>query len=223
MFIVGHHHKLCTLLYASVKDTNGCDNAAIFIEIRIKNERFERSFWITRRRRDEVDNGFEQVVNAFSCFSGYEHRIICSNSKLIFYFLLNFRRMCRREINFVDSTHDIEICVHRKICVRNRLSFDSLRGVHDEDRAFARGKRARNFVGKIDMARRIDEIKFVGLTIIGLVTHANRIGLNRDAALALDIHAVEHLLRHIALRNGMRELQDAIRNGRFTMIYVRND
>lgn len=47
--------------------------------------------------------------------------------------------------------------------------------------------------------KRIDQVEDVGLAVMRLVGEADRLRLDGDTALALDIHAVKHLLRHLAL------------------------
>ena len=73
------------------------------------------------------------------------------------------------------------------------------------------------------MARRIDQIELIRLAIVGVIRHANGIGLDRDAALALDIHGVEQLRLHVAFVDGMGELEDAIADRGLAMVDVRND
>ncbi len=73
------------------------------------------------------------------------------------------------------------------------------------------------------MARRIDEVELVGLAVVGRVVHAHGLAFDRDAALALDIHGVEQLRLHVALVDGMGELEDAVADRRLAMVDVRND
>ena len=73
------------------------------------------------------------------------------------------------------------------------------------------------------MARRVDEVELVGLTVVGVVHDADGVGLDGDAALALDIHGVEQLRLHVALLDGAGELEDAVGNRRLAVVDVRND
>ena len=43
--------------------------------------------------------------------------------------------------------------------VRHRLRFHALRGIDDEQRAFARRQRPRNFIGEIDVPRRVEQVE----------------------------------------------------------------
>ena len=51
----------------------------------------------------------------------------------------------------------------REVDVGDRLRLDALGRIDDEQRAFAGRERARDFVGKIDVAGRIEEVKPVFL------------------------------------------------------------
>ena len=67
---------------------------------------------------------------------------------------------CGRSILFSTGNH-FEALLDRGVAIRNRLRFDALRRIDDQQRTFARGERARDFVTEIDVARRIDEIELI--------------------------------------------------------------
>lgn len=73
------------------------------------------------------------------------------------------------------------------------------------------------------MARRIDEVELIRLAVVGVIGHADGVGLDRDAAFALDIHSVEQLRLHVALVNGMGELEDTVTDRGLAMVDVRNN
>ena len=108
-------------------------------------------------------------------------------------------------------------------CVGNCLRFDALRSVDNEQRAFARGERARNLVRKIDVARRVDQIQAIGVAIFGLVMEANAFRLDGDAAFAFQVHGIENLRRHFALREAARHLNQTIGKCGLAVIDMRDD
>ncbi len=73
------------------------------------------------------------------------------------------------------------------------------------------------------MSGRVDEVELVGLSVVGVVHDADGLRLDGDAALALDVHRVEHLLHHVALLHGVGELEDAVGKRRLPVIDVRDD
>ena len=55
-------------------------------------------------------------------------------------------------------------------------------------------RRAGHLVREVDVARRVDEVQRVRLAVARLVEQAHGVGLDRDPALALEVHRVEHLV-----------------------------
>ncbi len=100
--------------------------------------------------------------------------------------------------------------MQRQISIRERLRFHALRRVHHQQRAFAGLQAARNFVGEIDVAGRIDQIELIILPVIGLVIEPHGVRFDGDAALALQVHRVEHLRHHFALGKRAGGLQQTV-------------
>ena len=101
--------------------------------------------------------------------------------------------------------------MQRQVGVRERLRFHALRRVHHQQRAFAGLQAARNFVSKIHVAGRVDQVELIKLPIIGAIIQPHRMRLDGDAALALQIHRVQHLLHHFALRQRARSFEQTDR------------
>lgn len=113
--------------------------------------------------------------------------------------------------------------LERHVDVRERLRLDALRRIDDEQSALAGREAARDLIGEVDMARRIDEVELILLAVLALVVQAHRLRLDGDAALALDVHVVEDLRLHLTLRQRARILDQAVRNRRLAMVDVRDD
>ena len=131
--------------------------------------------------------------------------------------------VCRRQVDLIDGGHDIQVGVHGERRVGDGLRLDALRGVDDKHRTLAGGKRTRDLIGKVHVTRRIDQVELIRLAIVGVIGDTNGIGLDRDAAFALNIHGIEQLRLHVALVDGMGELEDAVTNRGLAMVDVRND
>ena len=99
---------------------------------------------------------------------------------------------------------NLEVGVHRHHGVRDRLRLHALGGVHHEHGALACREAAADLVGEVNMARRVNQVELILLAVVGRVVHAHGLALDRNAALSFDIHAVEQLLGHIALRDRSR-------------------
>ncbi len=132
--------------------------------------------------------------------------------------LLDLVGLGGRQIDLVEHRHDLVIVVERLIDVGERLRLDALAGVDHEQRALAGGERTVDLIGEVDMAGRVDEIEDVILAVVGAVIEPHRLRLDGDAALALDIHGIEHLLDHFALLEPAGRLNQPVGQRRFAMI-----
>ncbi len=73
------------------------------------------------------------------------------------------------------------------------------------------------------MAGRVDEVQLIEIAIVSFVIEPDGMRFDGDAALALEIHGVEHLLHHLALRKRAGDFEQAVRKGRFAVVDVRDD
>ena len=73
------------------------------------------------------------------------------------------------------------------------------------------------------MPGRIDKIKLVHLAVHSCVIQGHTLRLDRNAALALQIHRIENLLCHFALSQTATVLNKSISQCRLPMIDVRDD
>ena len=127
------------------------------------------------------------------------------------------------EVDFVDDGDDFEAVGDGEVGVGEGLGFDALRGIDDEEGAFAAGEGAGDLVRKVDVAGGVDEVELIGLAVAGLVHHADGVGFDGDAAFAFEIHCVKHLGLHFALGERAGEFEQAVREGGFAVIDVRDD
>src|SRR5688572_5879050 len=68
------------------------------------------------------------------------------------------------------------------------------------------------------MSRRVDEVQ-----VMSLPAHPHRLSLDRDPALALELHRVEQLVAHVALGNRAGQFENAIGERRLAVVDVRDD
>ena len=132
-------------------------------------------------------------------------------------------RLRARQVDLVDDRDDVEVVVHGQIGVGERLRLDALRGIDEQQRAFAGGERPRDLVAEIDVAGRVDQIQDVLLAVCRGVVQADGVRLDGDAALALEVHGVEDLRLHLARLKRAGELEEAICQRRLAMVDVRDD
>ena len=68
------------------------------------------------------------------------------------------------------------------------------------------------------MPGRVDQVELVPFP-----EHAYGLCLDRDTALALQLHRVKHLVAHLTLRDRLGELEDAIGQRRLAVVDVGDD
>ncbi len=73
------------------------------------------------------------------------------------------------------------------------------------------------------MAGRIDQMQHIFAPVPGLVKNARRLRLDGDAAFALKVHRVQHLVGHVAAAHRVGDLEDAVGQRRFAMIDMGNN
>ena len=103
------------------------------------------------------------------------------------------------------------------------MGLDPLRRVDHEDRALAGLQAAADLIAEVDVTGRIDEVEAVVQAVTRGVLEAHRPRLDRDPLLALEIHRIEDLARHLAGIDRVGRLQEAVGERGFAVIDVRND
>ena len=132
-------------------------------------------------------------------------------------------RLRARQIDLVDDRDDLEVVLDGEIGIGQRLRLDALRRIDQQQRALARGERAGDFVAEVDVAGRVDQVEDVLLAIHRGVVQPDRMRLDGDPALALEVHRIEDLCLHLTGLQRAGELEKTIRQGRLAMIDVGDD
>jgi predicted Mrr-cat superfamily restriction endonuclease len=91
-------------------------------------------------------------------------------------------------------------------------------GVDHQHHALTGGQAAADLVPEVDVAGRVDEVEGVALPV-----DAHVLRLDRDAALALEVHRVEVLAAHVARIDGAGDLEDAVGERALAVVDVGDD
>src|SRR5258708_30062975 len=76
---------------------------------------------------------------------------------------------------------------------------------------------------EISVARSCDVVQLVALAVASSIRQSDGMELDRDPTLALQVHAVEDLVLHVALADRPGELEKPVGQGRFPVIDVGDD
>ena len=117
----------------------------------------------------------------------------------------------------------VQVAVQRQVQVGQRLRLDALGGVDQQHRALARLQRARHLVGEVDVAGRVDQVQDVVRSPLDLPRQPDVLRLDGDAAFPLDVHPVQVLGAHVAVRDDAGELQHPVGQRRLAVVDVGDD
>ncbi len=198
-------------------------DADIIVEPRIDDQRLERGRGIAARRRNARNHRFEYVLHALARLGARAHGFLRGNADDVFDLRDDPLGLRRRQVDLVDHRHDFDALLGRGVAIGDGLRFDALRGIDHQQRAFARRQRTRHLVREIHVPGRVDQVEQIGLPVPRAILKRRGLRLDRDAALALEIHGIEHLRFHFAVRESAAQLDETVGKRGLAVIDVRDD
>ena len=222
-FAVRHQADALALAHGSLHHAHQHDDAAIGVEPRIEDQRLQRRIGIARGRRQPVNDRFKHLVHALAGLGAHRDRVGRVQAHRLLDGLLGAQDVGRGQIDLVDDGDDFEAVIDGQIGVGQGLRLHALAGVHHQQRALARGQRARNLIAEVHVAGRVDQVELVGVAVVRLVHHAHGMGLDGDAALALQVHVVQDLGLHLAAGDRAGQFQQTVAQRRLAVVDVGDD
>ena len=196
---------------------------AIGVVLGVEDQGLERRFRVAGRRRQTLDDGLEHLFDTVACLGRAQHCIIRIETEILLDLFLDPLHVSGREVDLVDHRHHLEVVLEGKVQIGDRLRLDSLRSIDQQQCPLTRHQRSPHLVREIDVAGRVDEVEPVGLAIPGGVAEGYGIRLDRDAALAFDVHGVEDLVPKLTIRYRATVLDQPVGKGRLAVIDMRDD
>ena len=219
-----HHADVLALLQHAVDDADQHDDAEIGVVPAVDQHGLQRLGGVAlARRRQLVDDRLQHVGDAEAGLGRDQHGMAGVDADHLLDLLADALGLGGRQVDLVQHHDDLVVVVDRLVDVGQRLRLDALRGVDHQQRALAGGERARHLIGEVDMAGRVDQIEDVVLAVVGLVVQPHGLRLDGDAALALDIHVVEHLLLHVARLQPAGRLDQPVGQRRLAVVDMGDD
>ena len=218
-----HHADFLALADMPVFHPDQDHHAQILVVPAIHHQRLQRRRRIPGRRRQLGHNRFQHAFNVQPGLGADHHRVGRIQPDHVLNLLLHLVRLGRRQVHLVQHRHNFVIGVHRLIHIGQRLRFHPLRGIHHQQRAFARRQAARHLIGKIHMPRRVHQVQLIGFAILGRIRQAHRLRLDGNPALFLQLHIVEHLLGHFPRGQPAGVLDQPIGQGGFPVVDMGDD
>ncbi len=218
-----HQQNLFLWTQGPVNDAHQHHNTDIIVEPGIDDQRLQRRLGVPLRRRHLGNHGFEHFTYAQASLGRAMHRVRSIDADHLLDLANRIIRVRRRQIDLVQHRHDLDTEFNRGVAVRHGLCLDALRRIDHQQRPFARGKRAANFITEVDMSWSVDQIEVIDFTVHRLVRQRSCLRLDRNTALAFQIHRIKHLRFHFAIRQPTAQLNDSVGQSRLAMVDMGND
>ena len=214
----GHEFDREALLDHPVDHADEDDDAEVGIVPAIDQHRFQRRIAVALGGRDAGDHGFEHFGDADPGFGAGEHGLAGVEADHLLDFGADLFGFGGGQVDLVDDGHDLVVVLDRLVDIGEGLGLDPLRGVNHQQRAFASGEGAADFVGEIDVAGGVHQVELIGQPVLGGVAEADRLGLDGDPALFLNVHVIKDLRRHLTLSQPPGVLDQPIRQRALPMV-----
>ena len=224
MLRTGRHEQYPVLgTQAAAEDAHQHHHTHVIIEPGIYDERLQWRAYVTFGRWHFDDECFQHVLHAFTSLGRAARGIVRINADDIFDLGDGVVGIGGGQIYLVQYGHHLHAQIERGVTVGHGLCFHPLRRIHHQQRAFAGRERTRYFIGEVHMSRGVYQVEIVDLAVARLVLQCSGLCLDGDAALTLQIHGVQHLRLHLAVGEASAELDDAVSQCGFTVVYVGDD
>ena len=205
---------------ASVDHPHVSDDAAVLVELGVEDQGSRRGLRFARRRRHAGDDRLQHVEDPLPGLGRDRDRVTGIAAKQVGDFAGYPLRLGPRQVDLVHHRDQLQPVLDRQVGIGDGLRLDPLGGIDDEQGALAGGEAARDLVGEVDVAGRVDQVQVVGLAVGGGVLDPHRLRLDRDPPLALEVHRVEHLGLHFLRIDGAGDLEDAVGQGGLAVVDV---
>ena len=217
-----HGRDPLALAEGAVHEPDVRDHSAIGVELGVEDQRPRRGVRLSPRRRDPGDDRLQHLLDALARLGRDPQHLVGIAADQVGDLGRHPLRLGARQVDLVEHGNQLQPGLDRRVGVGDRLRLDALSGVDDQQRPLTGGEAARDLVGEIHVPRGVDQVQVVGLAVAGPVGDPNRLRLDRDPALALELHRVEEL-RPVLGADGARQLEQPVGERRLAVVDVGDD
>ena len=175
-----HHPDAGVAGQGAVEHTHQRDRAQVIVEPGVEDERAKRSGGVSFWGGDTLRDGLKNLVDALARLRADQDRLVGRDPHDLLDLLFDPFNVRAGQVDLVDHRHDHKVQAGGEIGVGQSLRLHSLSGVDDQKRPLARFETAGNLVGKVDVARRVDQVEDQILASLRTILKAYRLCLDRD-------------------------------------------
>ncbi len=137
-----HKADIIADLDSALLDADVDDNALVGVVVAVEDKGFQGLFGVTLWSGDIGDYLLEYFLDIHAHFSGNARSVHSGDTDDIFNLIADSFGVSRGEVYLIDNGDNLEVVLYREIGVREGLSLDALRSVHNEYSTLAGGERA---------------------------------------------------------------------------------
>ena len=137
--------------------------------------------------------------------------------------MLGLLRVGGRQVDLIEHRQNLQVVLHGEIGVGQSLGLHALGGVHHQHGALAGRQGPGHLIVEVHMARGVDEVQLVDLSVLGLVVQPDGPGLDGNAPFLFQVHVVQHLALHLPLADSLALFQQPVRQRGLAVVNVGND
>ena len=189
----------------------------------IKHQRCRPLFIIDFRSRNAFNYCLEQFGDTFAGLTGNTQRFLPGQSQDLLHLLIAHGQIGCRQVDLVDHRNNFQSLIKGQIDIGNGLRLHALRGIDQQNRTFTGTQTAADFISEVNVSRSVDQVKFIGNSVTGIILHTNRVGFDGNSPFPFQIHSVEELFLQIALGDGTGNFQHPVGEGGFAVVDMGDD
>ena len=175
---------LVTLAYHAVDHLEVGDDTPERIEHRVEDQGLERSLRVALGSGETLYHRIQDGRYALASLRAAQQDVLAVAAYQVHYLVADHVHHGRVHVYLVQHRDNLQVMVDGQVEVRYRLGLYALGGIHHQERTLAGGYGAGHLVGEIHVARSVDEVEDVFLTLV-VVHHLYRVALDSDALLPL--------------------------------------
>ncbi len=132
-----HEVDLLSRPQAAFLDATVQDDAAVSVVLGVEQQRTRRSPGVPFRPGQFGDDRFEHLLDAQALLGRAADGVVGIEAQIVLDLLLDAIDVGRRQVDLVDHRDELEVVLQREVQVGDRLRFDALRRVDEQQRSLA--------------------------------------------------------------------------------------
>ncbi len=147
----------------AVEHPHRADDAPVLVVVGVEDQRSQRRLRVAAGGGDPLHDRVEQLGHALAGLGRDAQDLVGRDAEHVLDLGGVALRVCCRQVDLVEGGDDLEVVLEGLVAVGERLGLDPLRGVDQQDHAFAGGEAAADLVAEVDVAGRVDQVEDVVL------------------------------------------------------------